>query len=65
MLKFEGKKRAELKRRLLGLDSWLDDAVWSLAPGRLARLGFGLRRLRPFSGARLAALGRRAASRRR
>lgn len=33
MLKFEGKKRAELKRRLLAFDSWLDDAVWSLAPG--------------------------------
>lgn len=30
---FEGKKRAELKRRLLAIDSWLDDAVWSLLPG--------------------------------
>ena len=32
MLKFEGKKRAELKRRLLAVDSWLDDAVWTLLP---------------------------------
>ena len=33
MLGFEGKKRAEIKRFLLALDSWLDDAVWSLLPG--------------------------------
>ena len=33
MFGFEGKKRAALKRRLLAIDSWLDDTVWSVAPG--------------------------------
>ncbi|RXF72895.1 transglycosylase domain-containing protein [Hansschlegelia zhihuaiae] len=32
MFRFEGKRRAEIKRRLLAIDSWLDDAVWSLTP---------------------------------
>ncbi|MFC3691957.1 transglycosylase domain-containing protein [Chenggangzhangella methanolivorans] len=32
MFGFEGKKRAVLKRRLLAIDSWLDDTVWSMLP---------------------------------